>query len=263
MAVESFAPPASIAANAHINAARYDELYAQSVNDPEGFWGDMAKRLDWFKTPTKIKNTSFDAANLSIKWYEDGIINAAYNCIDRHLPARANQTALIWEGDNPANDKKITYATLKDEVSRLANALKARGVQKGDRVTVYMPMVCEAVYAMLACARIGAVHSVVFGGFSPDSLRDRILDCDSTIVITADEGVRGGKSVPLKKNVDAALKSCPDVKTVLVLKHTGGTIDWNDSRDVWWHDLVGQQSTDCPCAEMNAEDPLFILYTSG
>jgi acetyl-CoA synthetase len=263
MSVEKFAPPAAIAKNAHIDAAKYDELYARSVNDPEGFWGQMAERLDWIKKPAKIKNTSFDAKNLSIKWYEDGIINAAWNCIDRHLPARANQTALIWESDDPGIDKKITYAQLKDEVSRLANALKARGVKKGDRVTIYMPMICEAVYAMLACARIGAVHSVVFGGFSPDSLRDRILDGDSRVVITADEGVRGGKKVPLKKNVDEAMKSCPNVSTVLVFKHTGGTVEWKDGRDVWWHDVVPVQSTDCACEPMNAEDPLFILYTSG
>ncbi|PJB70822.1 MAG: acetate--CoA ligase [Alphaproteobacteria bacterium CG_4_9_14_3_um_filter_47_13] len=261
--MEIFEPSADIAKNAHVNAAQYETLYRRSVSDPEGFWGEMAKRLDWFKTPTIIKNTNFKADELSIKWYEDGVLNAAYNCIDRHLPSRANQTAIIWEGDDPSIDKKITYSELKDEVSRLANALKARGVKKGDRVTIYMPMVPEAAFAMLACARIGAVHSVVFGGFSPESLKGRIQDCESEVIITADEGVRGGKMIPLKRNVDEALKSCPDVKTVLVLEHTGGSINWDESRDVWWHELVDEQSSECPCAEMNAEDPLFILYTSG
>lgn len=261
--VEIFEPSTKISDNAHINAETYEELYKRSIEDPEGFWGEMADRLDWYKKPTKIKNTNYAASELSIKWYEDGVLNACYNCVDRHLPARENQTALIWEGDNPEHDKKITYGDLKGEVCRLANALKARGVKKGDRVTIYMPMVPEATYAMLACARIGAVHSVVFGGFSPTSLIDRIQDCESDVIITADQGVRGGKAVPLKANVDEALKSCPDVHTVLVLEHTGGKIDWDDSRDVWWHELVDDQSSDCPCEEMNAEDPLFILYTSG
>jgi acetyl-CoA synthetase len=260
---EIFLPPHEIAVNAHINAQRYEKLYAKSVKDPQGFWGEMAERLDWFVKPKTVKNTSFDAKDLYIKWFEDGVLNVSYNCIDRHLPGRAQQTALIWEGDNPNEDKKITYAELKDEVCRLSNALKARGVRKGDRVTIYMPMVPEAAYAMLACTRIGAIHSVVFGGFSPDSIRDRILDCDSNIIITADEGRRGGKIVPLKKNVDEALKSCPGVTTVLVLEHTGGKIEWDNKRDVWWHELVDDQSTDCACEHMNAEDPLFILYTSG
>lgn len=260
---EIFEPSAAIVKNAHIDAKKYDEMYQRSITDPEGFWGDMAQRIDWFVEPTKIKNVSYDASNLSIKWYEDGVLNACYNCVDRHLPARADQTALIWEGDDPNDEKKISFADLKTEVSRLANALKSRGVKKGDRVTIYMPMICEAVYAMLACARIGAVHSVVFGGFSPDSLSNRILDCDSTIVITADEGVRGGKKIPLKANTDKALKQCPDVHTVLVYQRTGGDIAWHDDRDVWWHELVNSQDDDCPCEEMNAEDPLFILYTSG
>lgn len=261
---ETFLPPADIAANAYIDAAKYDALYERSITDPEGFWGEMADRIDWFKKPTKIKDTSFAADDLHVKWYEDGILNACYNCIDRHLPARANQTALIWEGDNPNEDAKITYQELQDEVSRLANALKACGVKKGDCVTIYMPMVLEAAYAMLACARIGAIHSVVFGGFSPDSLRDRIQDCDSTFVITANEGRRGGKIIPLKNNVDEALKECPDVENVLVLEHTDNThVAWHEGRDIWWHDLVDEQSTDCPCEPMHAEDPLFILYTSG
>ncbi len=260
---EIFLPPHDIAAHAHIDAKKYEKLYAQSVKDPEGFWGEMAERLYWFVKPRTVKNTSFDAKDLYIKWFEDGVLNVSYNCIDRHLPGRAKQTALIWEGDNPSEDKKVTYAELKDEVCRLANALKARGVKKGDRVTIYMPMVPEAAYAMLACTRIGAIHSVVFGGFSPDSIRDRILDCDSNFIITADEGRRGGKIVPLKKNVDEALKSCPGVKTVLVLENTGGKIEWSDKRDVWWHELVDEQSDDCACEHMNAEHPLFILYTSG
>lgn len=257
-----FEPSPAIVKNAHVTAQQYQDMYTHSLNDPEGFWRDMAKRISWFQEPTIIKNTSFHSP-VSIKWYEDGILNAAYNCIDRHLPARADQVALIWEGDNPEHTQKITYSHLKDEVCQLANALKSRGVQKGDCVTIYMPMVPEAVYAMLACARIGAIHSVVFGGFSPDSLRDRILDCDSKVVITADEGLRGGKTVPLKRNTDVALESCPDVSTVLVLRRTGGPVAWQKGRDVWWHELVAAQSTDCPCEPMNAEDPLFILYTSG
>ena len=242
--------------------ADYESIYQRSIDDPNGFWEEMAQRLDWIKKPTKIENASFEG-DVSIKWYEDGILNACYNCIDRHLPARAAQTAFIWEGDDPAQQKKITYSRLKDEVSRLANALKTKGVQRGDRVTIYMPMIPEAAYAMLACARIGAVHSVVFGGFSPDSLKDRIHDCQSTIVLTADEGLRGGKKVPLKANVDEALLSCPDVKTVLVFRHTKSEIDWTEGRDIEWNSFVASQSAHCPCEEMNAEDPLFILYTSG
>ncbi|MCB9990615.1 MAG: acetate--CoA ligase [Rhodospirillales bacterium] len=265
--MEIFEPSADFVKNAHIDASRYDEMYKYSVENPEAFWADMAERIDWIKKPAIIKNVNYKADELSIKWYEDGVLNACYNCVDRHLPARANQTAIIWESDDPGIDKKITYAELHGEICRLANALKARGVKKGDRVTIYMPMVLEAAYAMLACARIGAVHSVVFGGFSPDSLRDRILDCESEVVITANEGVRGGKKIPLKNNVDEALKSCPDVHTVLVLEHTdeqtGGNTGWTEGRDVWWHELVDDQSDDCPCEEMGAEDPLFILYTSG
>lgn len=259
---ELYKPPADFAANAHINADQYYAQYAQSVREPEAFWADIAKRLDWYQFPTKIKNTSFDG-DVSIKWYEDGILNACYNCVDRHLPHKAKDIALIWEGDDPAHDLKITYTKLKSEVCKLSNALKQRGVKKGDRVTIYMPMVPEAVYAMLACARIGAVHSVVFGGFSPDSLRDRILDCDSHVVITADEGVRGGKTIPLKSNTDEALKSCPDVHSVFVLSRTGADINWVDGRDLWWHDFVNTQSIECDYTQMNAEDPLFILYTSG
>ena len=257
-----FPVPAAIAKNAIITAEKYEAMYKESVENPEKFWGEHGKRLHWSKPYTQVKDVDFND-NARIRWFYDGKLNACYNCVDRHLPARANQTALIREGDNPDDSSHITYAQLKDEVCKLANALKERGVKKGDRVTIYMPMVPEAVYAMLACARIGAVHSVVFGGFSPSSLRDRILDCDSTVIITADEGLRGGKKIPLKANVDEALKSCPDVKTVLILKRTNGIIFWNDNCDVWYHELVGRQSTECPPEEMNAEDPLFILYTSG
>ena len=259
---EIFEPCAELSAAAHVCPETYNDLYAQSINDPEKFWGDIAKRVDWFKEPTKIKNTSFDG-DVSIKWYEDGSLNACYNCVDRHLPEKQNDIALIREGDDPNDHSTITYGELKSHISKLANALKARGVKKADRVTIYMPMVPEAVYAMLACARIGAVHSVVFGGFSPDSLRDRILDCESHVVITADEGVRGGKAIPLKANTDEALKQCPDVHSVFVLKRTGGDIGMADGRDFWWHEFVDSQSDDCPCEDMNAEDPLFILYTSG
>ncbi|GJL86172.1 MAG: acetyl-coenzyme A synthetase [Micavibrio sp.] len=258
---ETFAPPQDILNHVTITEAQYEELYKRSVEDPEKFWAEMGERIDWFKKPTKIKNTSFKD-DVSIKWYEDGTLNACYNCVDRHVEDKAKCTALIWEGDEPGQDKRITYGELKDEVCRLANLLKERGVKKGDRVTIYMPMVPEAVYSMLACARIGAVHSVVFAGFSPDSLKDRILDCGSTVVITADEGLRGGKKVPLKANTDKALESCPNVHTVLVLRHTGGDIDWHEERDIEGA-AVNDQSTDCPCEEMNAEDPLFILYTSG
>ena len=259
---EIFPVPANIAKNAIITAEKYNVMYKESVENPEKFWGEHGKRLHWSKPYTQVKDVDFND-NARIRWFYDGKLNACYNCVDRHLPARANQTAIIREGDDPNDSSKITYAQLKDEVCKLANALKARGVKKGDRVTIYMPMVPEAVYAMLACARIGAVHSVVFGGFSPSSLKDRILDCDSTVIITADEGLRGGKKIPLKANVDEALKSCPGVKTVLILKRTNAIIFWNDDRDVWYHELVAKQSTDCPPEEMNAEDPLFILYTSG
>ena len=260
---EVFPVAEAVAKRAWCDEADYLKLYEQSIADPDAFWGEQGKRLHWFKPYSKIKDVSYGPGDVHIKWYEDGTTNACYNCVDRHLPERKDQTALIWEGDDPGDSKAISYGELLDQVSRFGNAMKARGVKKGDRVTIYMPMVPEAVYAMLACARIGAVHSVVFGGFSPDSLSGRILDCESTCVITADEGVRGGRKIPLKANTDAALKSCPDVRTVFVVKRTGGDVGWADGRDVWVHEACAEASSECPAEEMNAEDPLFILYTSG
>ena len=258
---ETYAPSKEISDNLGFTEEKYDAMYKGSIEQPDIFWAVQAGRLDWFKKPTIIKNTDF-TGNVSIKWYEDGVLNACHNCVDRHLPEKENDIALIFEGDEPTDDKKVTYGELKTEVSKLANALKAKNVQKGDRVIIYMPMILEATYAMLACARIGAVHSVVFGGFSPQSLHDRIIDCDAKIIITADEGVRGGKVIPLKANTDEAIKNTK-IETVLTYKRTGGNVAWNENTDVWWHDLVDTQSDDCPCEEMNAENPLFILYTSG
>jgi acetyl-CoA synthetase len=249
---------------AYIDNAKYLELYAWSVADPESFWAEQARRIDWIKPFTSVKNTSFEPDSVSIKWFADGTTNVAQNCIDRHLSRLANRTAIIWEGDDPKESKHITYQDLHDEVCRLANVLKAHGVKKGDTVTIYLPMIPEAAYAMLACARIGAVHSVVFGGFSAESLAGRIEDCRSKLLITADEGWRGGRKTPLKAHADeAAAKTGGIVKTVLVVKHTGGAVAWVDGRDVWCHEATVQAATKCPCAGMNAEDPLFILYTSG
>jgi acetyl-CoA synthetase len=255
--------PAEWTKRAHIGDAKYREMYAASVKDPNAFWAEQAKRLDWYKAPTKIKNTSFDPHNVSIKWFEDGTLNCAYNCVDRHLEKRGDQTAIIWEGDDPKDDKKITYRQLHAEVCRFANVLKAQGVKKGDRVTIYMPMIPEAAYAMLACARIGAVHSVIFGGFSPDSIAGRIEDCASTIVVTADEGLRGGRKVPLKANVDAACEKAKGVTSVIVVKRTNAAVNMKPGRDIYFDDAAKNVPADCPCEEMNAEDPLFILYTSG
>lgn len=241
----------------------YDKLYEESVQNPEKFWGEQAERLSWFKKWDKVLDHDF--GNAQHQWYTGGKLNASFNCLDRHLETRGDQVALIWEGDDPTVDKKITYSELHKEVSRFANVMKKHGIKKGDRVTIYMPMVLELAVAVLACARIGAIHSVIFGGFSPDSIKDRILDCESEFVITADEGVRGAKPIPLKKNVDTALASTPDVKKCFVVKRTGGQIDWTEGRDLWWHEEMAASdiSDDCPPEEMDAEDPLFILYTSG
>jgi len=256
--------PAEFASKSHIDDARYQEMYQRSIDDPEGFWAEQAEQfITWFKPWDKVLDWSYDKKDLHIKWFEGGKLNVCYNCIDRHLDTRGDQVAIIWEGDDPATDSKITYRELHGHVSKLANVLKARGVKKGDRVCVYMPMIPEAAYAMLACARIGAVHSVVFGGFSPESLKDRILDSDCRVVVTADEGLRGGKAVPLKANTDKAVAKCPNVHTVLTVKRTGGDINWHPERDVWYHELMAEASSDCPAEEMDAEDPLFILYTSG
>lgn len=246
-----------------IDNEKYLQEYERSINDPENFWAEHGQRIDWIKPYTRIKDVSYSEKELHIKWFYDGTLNVSSNCLDRHLEKRGDQTAIIWEGDDPKEDKRITFKELHSEVCKFANALKELGVKKGDRVTIYMPMIPEAAVAMLACARVGAIHSVVFGGFSPDALAGRIKDCDSSLIITADEGIRGGKPIPLKANTDAALNSCPMCKTVVVVKRTGGKIDWVEGRDYWYHDITSAQSEECQPEEMNAEDPLFILYTSG
>jgi len=254
-------------ARAHIDDEKYMEMYRRSIEDPDGFWGEAGKRLDWINPYTIVKDTSFGPGGVSIRWYEDGTLNVCANCVDRHLETRGDQTAIIWEGDDPKDDAAITYRELHEQVSKFGNVLKNLGVKKGDRVTIYMPMVPEAAYAMLACARIGAVHSVVFGGFSPDSLAGRIEDCRSNFVITADEGIRGGRTIPLKANTDKAIeiaaKDGAKVDHVLVVRRTGADVNWEEGRDVWYHDAITEASADCPPEEMSAEDPLFILYTSG
>jgi acetyl-CoA synthetase len=256
--------PADFASKSHINEQTYQEMYRRSVEDPDGFWAEQAdKFISWYKKWDTVSDWSYDKGNLHIKWFEGAKLNVSYNCIDRHLDTRGDQTAIIWEGDDPNNSLSITYKDLHEHVCKLANVLKSRGVKKGDRVCIYMPMIPEAAYAMLACTRIGAVHSVVFGGFSPESLKDRILDSDCRVVITADEGIRGGKPVPLKANTDKAVASCPNVHTVLTVKRTGGNIDWNDKIDVWYHDEMASAPADCEPEQMDAEDPMFILYTSG
>ncbi|MBA36201.1 MAG: acetate--CoA ligase [Pelagibacterales bacterium] len=251
--------------NAHLDKNNYEKFYEKSINDPEGFWSEQALNIDWYKPFTKdaIKKVNFSKDNLEIKWFYDGKLNVSYNCIDRHLKTKSDNTAIIWEGDNPNESKNITYKELHTDVCLMANVLKKRGVKKGDRITIYMPMIPEASYAMLACARIGAVHSVVFGGFSPDSIADRIIDCKSDFIITADEGYRAGKIIPLKNNVDEALKRCENVKSVLVIKRTGNEINMEPNRDVWWHEEKLTVDSICEPEIMNAEDPLFILYTSG
>ena len=255
--------PAEWAKRAFVDPAKYREMYARSISDPKGFWAEHAKCIDWMKTPTKIENWSFAPGNISIKWFEDGVLNAAWNCVDRHLPKRANQTAIIWEGDDPSQSRHITYKELHDEVCRMANILRNRNVKKGDRVTIYLPMIPEAAYAILACARIGAIHSVVFAGFSPDSLAQRVNDAKSKVIITADEGLRGGKKVPLKANVDAAIAKTEGVDWVVVVKRSGGNVDMKPSRDLWYHEAAAVVTNECRCEHMHAEDPLFILYTSG
>ena len=248
--------------DAHINADSYRQMYQRSLDEPEAFWSEMAEEfLSWEQRWDSV--VQYDFTRGEAAWFDGGKLNVSYNCIDRHLPQRATQTALLWEGDDPADSKHITYSELKDQVCRLANTLKARGVKKGDRVCIYMPMVPEAAYAMLACTRIGAVHSVVFGGFSPEALKDRILDSDCQTLITADEGIRGGKHIPLKANADKALASCPNVHTCLVVRRTGGEVDWQEKRDIWYHDTVDHADSECAPEAMGAEDPLFILYTSG
>ena len=255
---------AHIGNGALLDKEGYEAMYQASVQDPDAFWGEQGKILDWMTPYTRVKNTSYDPGHVSIKWYEDGLLNVSANCLDRHLSERGDKVAIIWEGDNPAEDRKITYRELHAEVCKFANVLKAQGVKRGHMVCLYMPMVPEAAIAMLACTRIGAVHSIVFGGFSPEALSGRIIDSGASIVITADEGLRGGRPIPLKKNVDEALTH-PDTKVskVIVLKRTGGNVAWHDHRDIWWHDAVNAASPDCPPEAMGAEDPLFVLYTSG
>jgi len=255
--------PAEWRKRAYVDEAEYKEWYARSVKDPNGFWAEHGKRIDWIKPFSKIKNTSYDPDNVSIKWFEDGTLNVCYNCVDRHLAKRGDQTAILWEGDDPKEDKKLTYKQLHADVCRFANVLKARGVKKGDRVTIYMPMIPEAAISMLACARIGAIHSVVFGGFSPDSLAGRIEDCKSSVVVTADEGIRGGRKIPLKANTDAACEKAGGVTSIIVVRRTNAPINMKSGRDIYYDEIAKTVPADCPCEEMNAEDPLFILYTSG
>ena len=261
--VETYPVSQQVAENAWIDEPTYHRMYQQSIDDPETFWAEHGKRIHWFKPFSKVKSVDFGPENVDIRWYEDGTTNACYNCLDRHLPTKRDDTAIIWEGDDPHEHRLITYGEAYEEVCRLANVLKKHGIQKGDRVTIYMPMIPEAAFAMLACARIGAIHSVVFGGFAPDSLANRVQDAEAKMVITSDEGLRGGRKVPLKSNTDEAVAKCPSVQSVLVVRRTGGGIQWTEGRDHWYHEELGKVDDNCPCAEMNAEDPLFILYTSG
>jgi acetyl-CoA synthetase len=261
--VEIYPVKPEVEKTAWVTQADYDKMYQRSIEDPDGFWAEHGKRIHWFKPFTKVRNVDFGPDNVDIRWYEDGTTNACYNCLDRHLPTKRDDTAIIWEGDDPRDHKSVTYGEVHEEVCRLANVLKKHGIQKGDRVTIYMPMIPEAAYAMLACARIGAVHSVVFGGFAPDSLASRIQDAGAKMVITSDEGLRGGRKVPLKGNTDEAVAKCPSIESVLVVQRTGGQIQWHDGRDHWYHEELAKVDDNCPCEELNAEDPLFILYTSG
>ncbi len=255
--------PAEFAARAHVNKQQYEAMYQRSVDDPEGFWAEQAENyISWFQPWEKVSDWSF-GKDVSIQWFTGGKLNVAYNCLDRHLETRGDQVAIIWEGDDPGVERKITYRELHTEVCRFANVLKQRGVKKGDRISIYMPMIPEAAVAMLACTRIGAMHSVVFGGFSADALRDRIHDSDCHVLITADQSIRGGKKIPLKQNADTALENCPDVHTCIVVRHGGEPVAWHDGRDVWYNEAVAEASADCPAEVMDAEDPLFLLYTSG
>ncbi len=258
-----YKPSNKIVENAHINKLKYEEMYKKSISNPIKFWGEHGKRIDWIKNYVKVRDFSYDQKNLYIRWFEDGTLNASYNCIDRHLKNNGNKTAIIWEGDNPDEQKSITYNELYKNVCKFANVLKKLGAKKGDRITIYMPMIPEAAYAMLACTRIGAIHSVVFGGFSPEALAGRIEDCNSNLIITADEGIRGGKTIPLKQNTDEALKKASSCKKCLVIKRTNGDINWINNRDFWYHELFEEVAETCEPEEMNAEDPMFILYTSG
>lgn len=257
--------PANIAKNALINEQQYNDEYQRSIQDPEGFWGEKGKIVDWIKPYTRVKNTSFDPGHVNIRWFEDGTLNLSANCLDRHLATRGDQTAIIWEGDDPTQSKNITYRELHHDVCQFANVLKKQGIRKGDVVAIYMPMVVEAAVAMLACARIGAIHTVIFAGFSPEAVSGRVIDCKAKLIITSDEGLRAGRAIPLKKNVDDALQN-PQVTTVanvIVYRRTGNAPSWVEGRDLWWHDVIQGVSADCPPEEINAEDPLFILYTSG
>ena len=258
-----YKPSNKIVENAHINKSKYEEMYKESISNPIKFWSEHGKRIDWIKNYEKVRDFSYDQQNLYIKWFEDGTLNASYNCIDRHLKNNGNKTAIIWEGDSPDEQKSITYNELYKNVCKFANVLKKLGAKKGDRITIYMPMIPEAAYAMLACTRIGAIHSVVFGGFSPEALAGRIEDCNSNLIITADEGIRGGKTIPLKQNTDEALKKASSCKKCLVIKRTNGDINWVNNRDFWYHELFEEVAETCEPEEMNAEDPMFILYTSG
>ena len=258
-----YVPSSDIIKNSHVNKAEYEKMYEESISSPEKFWEKHGKRIDWMKPYTKIRDVSYNKEDLHIKWYEDGTLNASYNCLDRHLETKGNNTAIIWEGDDPNESKHISYNELHEQVCKFSNVLLNAGAKKGDRITIYMPMIPEATVAMLACTRIGAIHSVVFGGFSPDALAGRIEDCNSTIIITADEGIRGGKKIPLKSNTDEAISKAKMCKTTIVVKRTGAEINWIDGQDIWYHEEMEKASANCPPAEINAEDPMFILYTSG
>ena len=258
-----YKPSSDIIKNSHANKAEYEKMYEESITSPEKFWEKYGKRIDWMKPYTKIRDVSYNKEDLHIRWYEDGTLNASYNCLDRHLETKGNNTAIIWEGDDPNESKQISYKELYEQVCKFSNVLINAGAKKGDRITIYMPMIPEATVAMLACTRIGAIHSVVFGGFSPDALAGRIEDCNSTIIITADEGIRGGKKIPLKSNTDEAISKAKMCKTTIVVKRTGTEINWINGQDIWYHEEMEKASANCPPAEINAEDPMFILYTSG